>query len=505
MNPRTAAVLFVIAAALGAFVYFYEIRGAEQRKEAEQVAKQLFSGVKAEQVHEIVLETTDGKSARLIRQEGHWVLVEPLAFPADETKSDGLASSLAQLSSEKVIEAAQAPEVYGLGDGARRIYFKTQDAAYEVWIGDKTPVGASSYAKTGDSDAIYTIESYKATSLTASLDDLREKRPLRFDHGSVQEIVVSWPEGRVRLREHAGEWVLAEPIDDRGDSHTVNELLSTLSFLRADAFMDEPPADSEVGLDKPYFTVELQLKPSSGEEGGGRRLALTVGGSVLGGDFRALRGQESSLYKVSVQKLADLPRRIVDYRYKTLAAFSGSDVKSFEMTFQPQQSSAEEPPKVRGEQREGEWVTSPERMKAGAAARLVTELSDLRAADIAADAMGEKELAAIGLSPPAVVLRVYGAQPETGAAPLFAEIHLGNVDAGGIYARASDQERVYRLESGAAEYLPVSFEAFQELFVEKEGEAGPVLEPLVEPPAPARELFPADGVDAAPSNSNSAE
>ena len=48
MNPRNTGILLLVAAALGAFIYFYEIQGADSRREAEEREKRLFAGVEPE-------------------------------------------------------------------------------------------------------------------------------------------------------------------------------------------------------------------------------------------------------------------------------------------------------------------------------------------------------------------------------------------------------------------------------------------------------------------------
>ena len=119
MNPRTTGILFLIVAALGAFVYFYEIRGEEGRLEAEARQKRLFPDVEAEAVEWLALTTSDGRPVRAERREKGWQIVEPLVFPGDEFALDGMASALAQIASEAVYEDPQAPEVYGLDDESR--------------------------------------------------------------------------------------------------------------------------------------------------------------------------------------------------------------------------------------------------------------------------------------------------------------------------------------------------------------------------------------------------
>ena len=83
MNPRVTGIAFLLAAALFAFVYFYEIRGEAGRKQAEEATRRLFPGVEADDVEWIALTTSDGVSARIERRDDAWVLTEPVAFPGD--------------------------------------------------------------------------------------------------------------------------------------------------------------------------------------------------------------------------------------------------------------------------------------------------------------------------------------------------------------------------------------------------------------------------------------
>ena len=119
MNPRNTGILLLLTAAVGAFVYFYEIRGEEARTQAEADAKRLFPGIEAEAIDSIELTTSDGVEARIERSQGNggdagWDLVTPLAFPADSFPADALASSLSGLASERKLDDPQPPEVYGL-------------------------------------------------------------------------------------------------------------------------------------------------------------------------------------------------------------------------------------------------------------------------------------------------------------------------------------------------------------------------------------------------------
>ncbi|MGE4652072.1 MAG: hypothetical protein AAEJ53_14390, partial [Myxococcota bacterium] len=100
MQPRTTAILLALAAALGAFVYFYEIAGEQERLEAQEREGRLFPGLDEADIETITLSPRGGGEVRLERVAEGWRLREPLGFPADRAQADALASSLAQLSSE---------------------------------------------------------------------------------------------------------------------------------------------------------------------------------------------------------------------------------------------------------------------------------------------------------------------------------------------------------------------------------------------------------------------
>ena len=100
MNPRTTGVLFALAAALAAFVYFYEIEGEEARKHAKEAEKRLFPNLEPEAIEWISLRVAETPALRLDRREGHWRIVEPIDFAADAFVADGLASAITQLMSE---------------------------------------------------------------------------------------------------------------------------------------------------------------------------------------------------------------------------------------------------------------------------------------------------------------------------------------------------------------------------------------------------------------------
>jgi len=497
VNPRNTGILLLVAVLLGGVIW-YSNRNEGEKKEAEAQAKLLFGDLKAESVEWIELRTSDGKDARLERADGAWHVAKPIAFPADPSNADGLASALAGVTSEGVIEDAQGAEVYGLGAGAPVLRFSAGGVDHELHTGKKTPIGANNYVSTG-AGPVYTVASFRVTSFGKSLDDLRERRPLRFDRGGVARIEATWADGGVVLEKKDGKWRMIAPLDTDADQETVETLLSDLVFLRASGFVDAPPPDKEVGLDAPQYRVVLTDAPQEGKEP--MRHELRIGG-LLDDKLRAVRGAEASLYQIPNERFDKLPKTVVAFRWKSLANFVATDAQRFEILYTDSTAQgASQVVTITGDNSDAGWTTKPEAMDPERASRLVAELARLSAADIAAERMGAAELAAVGLDPPRATVRILGRTPETGGeAPELAKVIFGVEKGETIFAQVPGRETVYRVSNKLAEHVPISLEALRNRFVAKEAPA-PENAPGAAPP-PMLEM---DGESAMPAPDETGE
>ena len=487
MKPRTTGILLAIVLVLGGLVYFYELRGGDARREAEDQLRRLFTEVDADAIEWISLTTSDGVDARVERRDGDWMVVSPVVFPADRFAVDGIASNLATLVSDSEFENPQALAEYGLGESARVIRFSLAGTEHELRLGGNTPVGSRAYASTDASNAVYTIETYKARSFDKALNEIREKRVLDFDPDAIQKIEAHWPEGSVVLERARGEaeapieggsaeWRITSPIRERADVDTLDDLLADLSFLRANGFVDAPSAGDVKGFETPVFDVWLTSEPGPDGEETTAPLHLTVGGSH-DGDL-LVRTVHDSLYRIASNRLEDFPRELMAYRFKELANFSIGDAERVELFFQQE---AGDPVAISASKDAGQWTSSPEAMVPDMISDLVSTFSRLRAETILADEVGQEELSGLGLSPPNAALSVFGAPADDAAvAALLTEIHIGQLDVPeGIVARVAGSPIIYRLDYELADQIPISLDAFRNRFValeENEVEQGAAFE-----------------------------
>jgi hypothetical protein len=465
LNPKTTGALAIVAALFAAFLWFYEVEGEADRAAAEVENKRVFAELPSDgaSIDWIELTTSDDTPIRAERSEGRWELVRPVTFPGDGVAFDAMASALAQLVGEAKLEQAQAPEVYGLGDDARRIAFGGASAgSFALRIGRAAPLGSAAYLKREDAPEVHLVPTWRVNALAKPLSALRDARILPFDREAVREIALRWPGGGVRMLRgsESGEgangktaWRLVEPLETSADAERIDSLLTDLVHLRADGFIDVPMSDEDAGLAPPDFAVALQLEDATLPP-----LELAIGQERDG--LRRVRGRDGAIFELATARIDDFPRTVVEVRDRNLSRFIYGDVSGFELTFRSEDGNTEGAPVVAT--REGsEWTTNPP-LRSGVAADIVANLANLKARDIQAEWLGDAERAALGLLPPRVSLRVLG---EGEPARVLAQVQFGEFDLDrGLAAMAVGRDEVFLLDSRIAENLPVSRVAFDAVF-----------------------------------------
>jgi len=458
MNPKTTAILFAIAAALAAFVYFYEIKGEQARVEAKAAEKRLFPDVEQTEITSISLRVSDAPEIKLERRDGRWRIVTPIDFAADTFAADGVASAITQLMSESVIEDPQPLDAYGFRTGGADVRFAVGELEKTLRIGSATPVGSNSYAVVGGDDRVYTVATYQFSPFKKEAAEFRDKRILDFDPAAVRRAAISWPGAEVVIDRSDEGWQMVAPVQALADADAVDSLLMNLSLLRASGFVDDPGSDEEVGFVPPQFAVEIELARDTGDSDAAIA-RLAVGGVDEGGSQRFVRSAAESLYLISQESLDGFPRRVVEYRDRRLAEFAAEDARRIELGFH---TATGETVAVSVSLEDGGWVSNADPVRSEKMDALVDALSDLRAHDIIAEEFGPTELQAMGFDPARTVLQVYG---DGDSAEPLAEIQLGVAFGDGITARVAGRETIFLIATALADAIPANLDDYRARFV----------------------------------------
>ena len=397
MSWARILVLAVLVAALGGYLYFYEVPQA--RKEAE---KEKLAGVTDDAVTGIQLAYPD-RTIALAKGDGGWRLTQPVDAPADEPVVKSLLTAITGAQVQKSLDDVPADLApFGLDKPATIITLTTKDGPLPpIQLGKNTAIGAKTYVRKGDAPKIYLTASTIQTGVSKQARDLRDKQLLAFQDDDVQRLEIAKPgaPALTLVRKSKDAWTI-EPGDLPADATEMRSYLSSLRTTRATDFPDDAPTDlKKYGLDAPRLTLTV----STGKDGAATQ-QLLVGGESSGEQTKSVyvkRGSQPNVFAVGEWAFRSLDKDAAALRDKTVLAVESDRVGRIVL-----------------ERKEGTGTTlvrtaaggwtmdgvDEAKAKGTAIQRFVDDLKDLRGSAIAAEPPGD--LARFGLAAPALRITV---------------------------------------------------------------------------------------------------
>lgn len=465
MSFRRILILLVLVAALGTYLYVYEVPQA--RKEG---TKEKLLAVDKEAVTGVNLVYPD-REIELHKGDGGWRLVKPVDAPADETAAKGLVSTLADAEVQKTLDQLP-PDLapFGLDKPTvtARLTLKSGEQTPAVAVGKNTAIGGKTYVRKGDEPKLYLTATTIGFGLNKQAKDLRDKQLLVFQDEDLSKVEIVPADGEpvTLARQDKDAWTVY-PGNHVADSTEVRSYLSSLRATRATDFPDDAPADlAKYGLDHPRLTI--RLTPS---QAGAEPVVLLLGGEATEGTQKivyAKRGSQPNVYALGDWSFRTLVKTPSQLRDKTVFGFDPARVGRVVITRKDGSGAT----LVRAE---GGWQVDgagDKKPKADAVSRFLDDLRELRGADIAAEPPGA--LARFGLDAPdlRIVLTDKDQQP---LGTLLASKHDGK-----YYALRADGEAVFE----ARDYMYTRLDKQQSDFLESPAPAtGATTSTLAPPPA----------------------
>ena len=352
MRFRGTLVLVLICAALGAYVYFYEIKGGEQREKKKQEADRLWK-VESASIQQIDLITSQEHITAVRKGDKEWKITAPRAVDADADELNRIAGSAAEITRESVLETnAKDLARFGLEPPQLTLRIKMKDGKeYEVRYGENNPTGNSTYATMPGSKDVVLVASYTASSFRKKLDDLRNRSVLNFEQYDTNSLDLQSEKGSIQLTKENDKWWLQGKQHWAADSSAVSGLLSTLATSRVKEFFDGSPDDYvNLGFDKPLLDVRLTYgkdraikhltvgleksrlvmkgqKPSKKPDE--KKDAAETGSSEL---YLARDESRPGMFFVDKEFIDKVRKGPADLRDKALASFQRWDIDSITLT-----------------------------------------------------------------------------------------------------------------------------------------------------------------------------
>jgi len=419
------AIAFVALVAVAAYVYFFEIKGGEEKQKQKEASEKVLA-FQTDQITAIVLTRPAG-SVRLEKSGGTWKIQEPLPAATDSEAVERLLTSLQSMRISHELGSQVDLSPYNLQNPPLSLQLTAQGGKPlpSLLVGDDSPTGGGAYARLGRDGQIVIVSGVEPLR-GATLFSLRDKTFFKFDPAKLAGFKLRSGKEELALRKQNGQWSLQSPILAPAEDSTISDLLSSLERLTVTEFVDEKPSPESLakhGLVPPRVTVVLHAEEWKSDP----EFSL---GTADAGNLYTLHPQTGALVKVSDSIEAKVKSSPADLRRKELMPMQRWDLAGLRVTGATPVALEL---KRKGEKEWDRISPDPGVLTDEPVDVLLRGLTDLKAEQFL-DKPSPK-LATYGLDPPRVKLEFHK-QGDEGAAPTVLEV--GRPDGHGkIYMKES--------------------------------------------------------------------
>ncbi len=253
MKFKTNLVIGVIFALLSAFVYFHEIKGGQERREAAERSKRLLD-FKESEVNRLVLVRPE-EQIEIERNGTAWRLLAPVEDGADGQAVERYVRNVAESEREKVVaDSAEAGSAdvaarYGLDQPRLKVILQTESGLLDTLsFGADAPTDRFTYVqKSGSNPEIFVVRAWRFDNLDKDVFDLRDRSVLTFGKN---DVIGATRSGRdvagLSLSREGAEWTLVEPVAARAEQSAIDGLFTKIETSEIVAFVDEAPKEDDL-------------------------------------------------------------------------------------------------------------------------------------------------------------------------------------------------------------------------------------------------------------------
>lgn len=259
MKTRTTLTLFILAASLFAFLYFYESKLPGTRDAEDQKSRVM--QLDRDNVDAVTITNKDDR-IELRKQDNEWFVEKPVKDRADAGVVAALFTSAETLKKEAVIGAdGDKPDFkeYGLGNAALRLKFGGKKAPPEIWFGKDAAVEGKVYARLEKGDEAFLVSADLKNQLTRKADDFRDHRLTDLTAAQIQKFTIKGNTGEIELEKKGDHWQLNKPLSARADDSKVADTIAQALTTRIDSFVSETEAAAS-GLNESRGTLAFHAE-----------------------------------------------------------------------------------------------------------------------------------------------------------------------------------------------------------------------------------------------------
>ena len=326
MRIRGLLVAVVLLAALGVGLYFSnKDKAAEAAKPPADAPPKILALTEGD-ITKVTLKKKGADETVLEKANGKWQITAPKPYPADQDTASQLVASTANVSGDRVVEdKASNLSAYGLNTPMLEVDITGKGGKVsKLKIGDDTPTNSGSYAIVDGDPRVFTVASYVKTGVDKSLNDLRDKRLLRFDQDKLSRVELIAKKQDIEFGRDKDQWQIVKPKPLRADGLQVDEMLRKLKDAKMDLTLsddDAKKAAAGFASGTPVATVKL-TDPSGTQE-------IEIHKNK--DDYYAKSSVAPGVFKTTPELGAGVDKALDDFRNKKLFDFGFNDPGKIQM------------------------------------------------------------------------------------------------------------------------------------------------------------------------------
>jgi hypothetical protein len=261
MKSKTTVIWFVLAAALFAFIWFFE----NYLQPSAPVRASLLPGLRASDVTEIQVSPAGAREISALRTNGVWQLETPFAYPAQAAAIASLLDAVGKLAPDR-LTAAELRErhatdsEFGFDNPQFALDLTAGEQSWHLRVGNKTAPGDQVYVRVVGTDGVFVADADWLRFLPREAAGWRDTA-LVAAAGLFDWIVITNGAKAIELRRDATNhlWRMIRPLDARADDARIATGLQQLRSASVTQFVtDDPHADlGGYGLQPPDLDVWL--------------------------------------------------------------------------------------------------------------------------------------------------------------------------------------------------------------------------------------------------------
>jgi hypothetical protein len=308
MNLRGLIIAAIILAGLGGVLYW-----SQNRKPAEDAAtstppQPTIIKVDPSDVTQLTIKVKPADPVTVDKNAaGKWEITSPKPYPADAETVYGVLSSLSGLNGDRVVEEKAADlKNYGLDQPAVEVDITGKNhAVRSLLLGDDTPAGGDAYATVAGTGKVFTLPTYNKTSLSKTLNDLRDKSLLTVEADKVSHLELIKKPETIEFSRVKDGWQFLKPSPSPADGDAVDSLVRTLANAKMDL---SGTVDAKAAFAKGTPVATAKLTADKGEQ--------TLEVRKSNNDYYAKSSVVDGVYKVDSSLGTALDKKADDFRKK---------------------------------------------------------------------------------------------------------------------------------------------------------------------------------------------